>query len=150
MLIFHILIAAIFLAANPASTIKGEDPARNTFVTFRATVAEKRVAPGDTATIRFTLQPAKGIHINLDPPMNLELDSLPVVSSHGKLILPHDTSTGYLDLRTPVSVSLKLSKSLKAGKHPLKGVLTYYFCSDAQGWCRKFKQPFEVFVTVGR
>ncbi|MBI1808057.1 MAG: hypothetical protein HYR76_13540, partial [Ignavibacteria bacterium] len=58
-----------------------------------------------------------------------------------------DTSE-YLDASKPIKQSFTLAKSTKAGSLSFKGTLTYFFCSDADGWCSRFKQPIDVTVTV--
>ena len=53
----------------------------------------------------------------------------------------------FLDL---VKQQFQLSPGAPHGPVTLKGTLTYYFCSDKEGWCSKYKQPVEIALTVRR
>jgi hypothetical protein len=42
----------------------------------------------------------------------------------------------------PVTFIVKAEKNAKPGLHPVKAKLTYYYCSDAEGWCSFANQEF--------
>ncbi|TAK61388.1 MAG: hypothetical protein EPO24_05830 [Bacteroidetes bacterium] len=125
-------------------------PVENKHVTFKASIVETSLKAGMTGTLQLTLTPTKGIHINLDPPMNVIMDSSASIGNVEKLTIPKNEKTGYLDASKPVTLKFKLAANVKPGKLNLKGTFTYFYCSDAEGWCNRFKQPIDVTVTVSK
>lgn len=132
-----------------ATSGSGESRA-NTYVKFSATL--RRVAAADRATgaLQFNLRPQKGIHVNLDPPMSVTFDSTAPVKAAGKLEVPRMEKFPYLDTSKAIVQRFTIAKQPKPGAVILTGILTYFYCSDAEGWCSKFKQPFAVTLPVTR
>jgi hypothetical protein len=129
----------VSVAGNPS-------PATNLHVKYSAEIKQQRVKAGSTIDLLIKLQPEKGIHINLEPPLSLALDSSTTTTVKGKLSIP--AANKFLDASKPLKQSIVLSSSVKPGKQTIKGILTYYYCSDAEGWCSKFKQPVELTLNV--
>jgi hypothetical protein len=89
--------------------------------------------------------------VNAVPPMAVAFDSSPSAAparKGGKIVIPSDTSTGYLKPSLPVRAPFTLAAASPKGRSELKGVLTYYYCSDVEGWCRKETLRFSVPITV--
>ena len=42
----------------------------------------------------------------------------------------------------------RMKKGVGPGSSGISGTLTYYYCSDSEGWCRREKKQFTVAVTV--
>lgn len=141
-----VLILVFFcvgVAGDGASPIK-----KNDRVDFRATLAEKSLKPGAQGTLLVSLVPKKGIHVNLIPPISITFDSTSVISDIGKIEIPKSSKPEYLEPTKPIRLSFSLSARAKNGPITLRGTVTYFFCSDAEGWCSKFKQPFEVSLKI--
>ena len=137
------------LLALSTSVFAGDEASKgNTYVTSTITLKSKAMKPGSKGQVLITLKPEKGIHININPPIDVKFDSNGIVDSRGKLEVPRSKKTDYLDDTAPIRQFFTLKKKIKQGTMTIKGVLTYYFCSDAEGWCTKFKQPFDLAVTV--
>ncbi|MFN3134205.1 MAG: hypothetical protein ACK44H_01395 [Candidatus Kryptonium sp.] len=85
-----------------------------------------------------TLKPADGIYINSEPEPKVKFNDSLVEALEVKF---DKTEKNYIDTRKPIIVKLKSkTKVLKS----LKGELTYFYCSNSEGWCSKFVEKFEV------
>jgi len=104
--------------------------------------------PGATGEIVLMFAPEEGIHINTDPAMEFEFDKSSPIHFTGITSMPKAAKTGYLDPSKPVRCTFTVNKSVKKGKHALKGTVNYYFCSDVEGWCNRSSQPIELTFTV--
>ena len=136
---------ALFIAAT--LSFAGESPASsNEYVKCTVGLRQRMLKAGATGTILITLEPKKGIHINLTPPISVALDSTGVVVASSTRELPKVKT--YLDTSKPIKYSFTLSGALKPGPQVISGVLTYFYCSDADGWCSKFKQPINLKIDV--
>lgn len=127
-----------------------EKPVKNKSVAFQIRLKEKAIKPGGMNSLLVSLKPNEGIHINLTPPISIKFDSSDAFKIDSALVLPKNPKNAYLDASKNIEQLFTVSKSAKPGGHEIKGVLTYYFCSDAEGWCSKFKQPFEVTLKVSQ
>lgn len=133
-----------FLLASSFVIIHAED--ENEYVQVNYLIKPSILKPGDEAKLIINFQPTKGILINLKPPITLEIDNK--VATLKNIELPKSKSGEYLDHNKPVTQTIKLNKNLKPGKVKIKGNLTYFYCSEKEGWCTKTKQPIELNITV--
>lgn len=135
--------AALAWFASPA-------PAQDAGPDVRITVTALRdtLAPGASSELRVSFRPSKGFHVNAVPPMSVEFDSGSAARHDGKIVIPADTATGYLDPASPVRQPFSVPTSARRGPSTLEGTLTYYYCSDAEGWCRRERVRFAVPVSV--
>jgi hypothetical protein len=139
------LFASLALLAAGASAF-GERPDENASVRCEVSMKQKSLKAGATGQILVSLQPKKGIHINLDQPIQIKMDSAEVIASVGKPEIPViDTS---YDASKPIRLRVTISKNAKPGKFSLRGTVIYFYCSDTEGWCSRFKQPIDVQCTV--
>ncbi len=120
----------------------------NRHVKFSLALSRENVQRGGTGEILITLRPEKGIHVNLQPAIELRLDSLPGVTLSGALQLRKLDTANYLDPSKPIRQTFAIAKQRPPGAVTMRGLLTYYYCSDAEGWCSRFKQPIAVTLTV--
>ena len=136
-------IFVLFLLFQHA-LISGESNKTNDYVKVEFSVKLKVKKQGVSGELLINFKPKEGIHINLDPPVTVKFDSNSLAVSAGKL----ETSKikEYLDASKPVKQRFTLSGNSKTAL--LKGVLTYFYCSAAEGWCSRFKQPFEINVKI--
>ncbi len=125
---------------------EGSTPKKNPFVASDVTFKQKKLKPGAEGTLLITLTPRQGIHINLEPPLSVLLDSSNAISSVGKVAITQKDTV--LDVSKPIRLTFTLSKKIKPGKVTIGGVVTYFYCSESDGWCSKFKQQFEAKLTV--
>ena len=146
----YFLLTLVITLATFAGTTGGKPPAKNSSVVFSATIKEKTINIGGTGEILISLKPQKGIHINLQPPLNITFDDDSTATLSGTMVVPSvkKDTVEYFDSSKPIKQSFTLAKQLRPGKVSLKGAFVYFFCSDAEGWCSRFKQPFTVEVTV--
>ena len=145
----YIVALFAFLALlTGGATAFGEKPEENASVRCEVSMKQKSLKAGATAQILVSLQPKKGIHINLDQPIQIKLDSSEVIASVGKPMIPM-VDTSY-DASQPIRLPVTISKNAKPGKFALRGTVVYFYCSETEGWCSRFKQPINVQCTVTR
>ena len=144
---FIFVITAVIGIASSSAAISQDKETEN-HVGIAVAASRDTLGPGAGAEILFTFSPKKGYHVNAVPPMAVKFDSTSQARAGGKIVIPADSATGYLRTSVPVRQPFTLAKSAGRGRTELKGVLTYYYCSDAGGWCRKENLPFTVPVKV--
>ena len=144
-MIFFSLFAVLIPILIPANTAAIEERRE---VRCDIHLASTTLKPGASGEIVLMFSPEEGIHINTDPAMEFEFDKSSPIHFTGITSLPKAAKTGYLDPSKPVRCAFTVNKSLKKGKHTLKGTVQYYFCSDTEGWCNRFSQPIELTFTV--
>jgi len=110
---------------------------------------------GEEAAVVVSLVPQQeGIVVNerpaprlaLDPDQKVLVDRQPPKKAGGPPPVPGEAH--YLDPKVPVRFPVALAAGASAGQHTVKAVVTYFFCSKEQGWCRKGKTPVDLTVTV--
>ena len=136
------LAAAFVCAAACAGT-----PEENEHVSCTATLSAPSFRRGDTAAIRVVLTPARGIHLNGSPLPSLRLDPGSVVLARGGAEAAVGAQ-GYLESDVVQHVTIR--KDAPRGKNVLRGTVTYYYCSDTEGWCMRYKQALELSLTITR
>lgn len=120
----------------------------NEYVRLEVHPTSTIIRPGTSAVVEFRLVPVEGIHVNVDPPVKFSLDSAAGISLDGEPVMTTDSSTGYLSTRVPVHQRIMLGKQVAPGRISVKGTLTYFFCSDSEGWCNRRKEPVEFTILV--
>jgi hypothetical protein len=136
------LVTTIALLTFFASTAEGTKPfLANQYVSCTYKLSTPSLKPGGSGHLLVSLKPVKGIHINLKPVMSVRFDSLSEVRPNGDPEIPKKGE--YLDAAGNIRIPIVLPASRKPGSAALRAELTYYYCSDAEGWCSRFKQPIE-------
>ena len=97
--------------------------------------------------ISFLFEPLIGIHVNTNPLFELKLEKNSVFEIIEKVQFQKNEND-YLDISKPVKFSFKAKNGTKTGQYILKGKLNYFYCSDKDGWCNRFSQPFDVKIEV--
>lgn len=123
---------------------------QNKFVSCKVSVDKPLFRPGSKGTLLFMLKPQQGIHINIEPRPTFTFDSSCVITAGGKIELSRGDSSSFLSKEKPMKQSFFIPVTAKSGVVTMKGMLTYYYCSDAEGWCSRFKQPVETTIEVTR
>lgn len=139
-LMLHAIIAQAFAAENPA--------VENTYVKVSVSLANTTAAQGGTGKIMIAFTPIDGIHINADPPFVVKIERNGPVKLEGRPNFTTDKESGNLSIFKPVAQRFAVTRKAKPGGHDIKGTLVYYFCSDTEGWCRKFTQPIALKLNV--
>ena len=121
---------------------------QNKFVTCTVSFDSLTVHPGSKGALLLMLKPREGIHINIEPRPTFVFDSSSVVTADGKIEVTHGDSSAFLSKQKPMKQGFAIPITAKTGTVTLKGILTYYYCSDAEGWCSRFKQPVEATIEV--
>ncbi|MCI0697340.1 hypothetical protein L0337_35710 [candidate division KSB1 bacterium] len=150
--IAHFLLACFFLSSFNQEAVAGED------VKITAKAVEDTVRVGKEARLLFEMKPNAGLHLNVVPAITLELIDAKNFTLVAKKFTPDSTSKtlttkdGYEIFdphhAQPVSFAVKVEKGAKPGRYPLKAKLTYYYCSDAEGWCRFTHEEFVINLVV--
>jgi hypothetical protein len=141
-----ILMLAIFTLH---AFVAAEEPTKtpvNEHVKFSITLKERSLKTGGAGNLLIRLQPKKGIHINLKPAISIAYDSTGIIARTDTPMIP--ATDTFLNTSKPIQQHIMLASGLKPGKAVIKGVVTYFYCSDAEGWCSRFKQSFELPVRV--
>jgi hypothetical protein len=121
-------------------------------VKITAKAAQDTVRAGKEIRLIFEMQPKAGLHVNIEPAIKLSLIDAKNFILAAEKFAPDSTSKtvttkdGYKIFdpqhAQPVTFTVKVDKSAKPGRYPVKAKLTYYFCSDAEGWCSVANQEF--------
>ena len=94
------------------------------------------------------------VHINEDPAPRLKLDPEQKVLVDRQPPRPARTEAvdpakaRYLDLVLPVTFPVGLAPGAPKGHQSVRATVTYFYCSKAQGWCRKGSTDVDVAVEV--
>jgi hypothetical protein len=94
------------------------------------------------ADVRINQEPAP--RLKLDPAQTVLVDRQPAAARKAE-------SAGepkYLDTTLPVNFPVSLNPKAPKGEQMVKGTVTYFYCSKAEGWCRKGTADVEVPVSV--
>jgi len=143
-------IFALFLTVILTSGLfaGGERSTDNPAVQCTVTVSQPRFRAGTTGRVFISLKPKEGIHVNLNPPIQIRLDSTGLFAFVGTPGIPKIDSQ--FNASKPVVLPFELSKNARLGSHSVRGTIAYFYCSDIEGWCSRFKQPIEIKITVAR
>ena len=137
--------ALLMVLCAPGASAGGSD---TLYVRTEATLAQAVLAPGGIAEIRVRFTPADDIHVNVDPPVAVRLDSSAAWRTAGAPVASVDTRTGFLDASLPIRQPVALDPGAARGETTLKGEVIFYYCSDTEGWCRRAVAPFALAVRV--
>jgi hypothetical protein len=143
--IIYFFSAYLFFINTASASVDGE-------VKIIAKAVKDTVRVGKEIRLIFQIQPKEGLHINIEPAIKLALIDAKNFTLAAEKFVPDSasktvtTKDGYkiFDPKSaqPVTFAVKVEKSAKPGRYPLKAKLTYYYCSDAEGWCSLAKQEF--------
>lgn len=131
-------------------------PAANEYIQITVKLEKDSLKSGAQGRLLFTLKPRNGFHVNVEPPISLELADTKNFILLTKKFIPDSTvkpitsKDGYkiFNPLAPVQFDFKIAKSMKPGKHTMQAKLTYYYCSDAKGWCSFTTESFPVAITI--
>jgi hypothetical protein len=137
------------LALVPALALAAGTPHFTVTATF-----VKPPQAGANGAIAVTFIPLDpDVHVNLEPAPRLKLDAAQrVLVDKQPPAPPHvptfDPETArYVDPKLPVSFPVAWAPGAPKAFQTVKAVLTYFYCSKREGWCRKGTADVEVPVT---
>jgi hypothetical protein len=84
--------------------------------------------------------------LNLDPEQKVLVDRQPPRPARTEAVDP--AKARYLDLLLPVSFPVALAPGAPKGRQSVRATVIYFYCSKAQGWCRKGSTGVDVAVDV--
>ena len=139
---------AALLALYPGNAGTTGDPPSNPYVKVQTKLTKFPLPPGGEGEIQFTLTPAEGIHVNADPAPAFVLDSGTVVEVRGtpRWSKRDDTTLSPIE---PVRQKIVIASDARAGVHRIVGTFTYYYCSETEGWCMRYREAVRLTVNVG-
>lgn len=118
----------------------------NEYVKTFISLDTKEIKAGGNGNINISFKPENGIYINIEPEVEVTLDNKFAVID--TIITLSGKNKDYLDLKKPVKANFKISNNLKEGTYQLKGSLIYFYCSEKEGWCSRYKQPFNLNLKI--
>jgi len=136
------LFALCVFSAN-SSTISDDD-----YVKVDIKVSPKQLKANGQGELVVQFKPQSGIHINLEPPIQLTLDENQSIAFLPTQAKPSKTREGYLNTKKPLKYKFKVANSITPGNAVIKGKLKYFYCSDEEGWCRMATKDIQVTVTI--
>jgi len=145
-----ISLITILLMVFPNLAVQKGNAQENAHVRSDIRLASTTMTRGETGDVILYLTPNDGIHINTDPAMEFEFEKQSSVHFLGITSLQTNAKTGYLNAEQPIKYSFALDKKISKGKHSIRGIVRYFFCSDTEGWCNRFVQPIDLRFTVTR
>jgi len=144
-----VITLALLLSLHAAFAGNGKKT-ENEYVKVSVSLKERSLKPGETGEMLIAMRPKSGIHVNLQPPIDIKLDSNSAFALVGGLHTSKGSKPEYLDASKPIRQTIKLKKTMKLGTTTVSGTLIYFYCSDADGWCSRFKQPFTLTMSVSK
>jgi hypothetical protein len=142
------ILIFIFIWGFTYSSFCGETPKKNEYVDIQIKIKQNEFKPGSTGELEIRFKTKEGIHINFEPPISLKFDSTALLYKVEKLNVPRKPKQEYLNTAQPLIQKFTLAKNISTGTSIIKGTLTYFYCSGSDGWCSRFKYPFEVPIKI--
>jgi hypothetical protein len=130
------MLSALVLAAAASASVD---------VTATFVPARRAGAPA-AVEVRFTPADPE-VHVNLFPPPRLDLEPMQEVLKVAPAPAAKPTSKKYLGPAEPYRFPV-VAKAVSPTAQTVKGVVTYFYCSQREGWCRKGSNPVEVAVKL--
>lgn len=140
-----LLLTPLLLCTTP---VDGSSPSENKYVHVEIALQDTTIAAGTDGAILLAFSPVDGIHINTDPPVEFAIEKNSPITLTGDPDITADKETGFLSTSSPIRQQFRVSTEATPGTHFVKGTIVYYFCSDTQGWCTKFKQSVTLKLIV--
>jgi hypothetical protein len=111
---------------------------------------------GENGAIAVRLVPTtEGVHVNDTPAPRLRLDADQKVlvdrqkPEKKSVEVPADPALAlFLDPEIPVRFPVSLAAGAPSGEQLVSARVTYFYCSQTQGWCRKSTDDIRVAVDV--
>ncbi len=145
---FFVVLFTLLLPPHPALA-DAKLAEENEYVKCEIVLQQKELKAGSTGYVLISFKPKRGIHITTDPPFRISLDTVQQFFRLGKALFSKD-ARGYLNSQETVRQPLMVARTVTPGTYRLGGTLIYYYCSENDGWCSRFKQPIELTLTIAK
>jgi hypothetical protein len=127
--------------------------ASQTYITVEASFEAPLKAGADGAVAILLKPTAPKVVVNENPAPRLKLDAAQTIlvdrQPQKAPAAPADPAQAkYLDPKVPVRFAVALAPGATKGAHNIKATVTYFYCSKAEGWCRKGTTDVTVEVSV--
>ncbi|MBS4027859.1 MAG: hypothetical protein KGZ58_04390 [Ignavibacteriales bacterium] len=132
----------MMLAEEKQTTIS--KPKENSFMKTEFLLSKSELKAGEKTFIEVRFIPKEKIHVNIEVFPEFKIDSLAPISLLNNLIVPKDKDTTYMDVNKKLKQEIKVNAGVKKGNYTLKGTCAYLYCNEAEGWCNRFVQKFEL------
>lgn len=109
---------------------------------------------GGEADVVVSFMPLDGaIRVNAEPAPRLALDPEQPALAESSRAAPPLPRAGfpngrYLDTRAGVRFPVRLARGAARGRHTVHARVTYFYCSQTEGWCRRAQDDVEFSVDV--
>lgn len=143
-----VVLVALAMVGGTVCSVAGDTPNPNVKASLKADKNSYRA--GDRGEFLITLRPMEGYHINGTPSVQFEIDSASCVDLAGPLGQTVNDETGYLATGAPLHQPFTVRAGVRPGNHVVRGTLTYFYCSEEQGWCRMYPHPLSVSLSIKR
>jgi len=141
-----LLLPALSICSHGTAGTSDDTPA-NPYVKSEITLMHPSLPPGGKSEILFSLTPAEGIHITAEPAPEFRIDSGRVAKTRGTPLVKKD-SHGFIPQDSPVRQTIVIAPKAEPGEYRIRGTFTYYYCSDSEGWCMRYRQAVALTVIV--
>ncbi|HEV8255172.1 MAG TPA: hypothetical protein VGQ78_10465 [Vicinamibacteria bacterium] len=130
------ILSALVLAAASSTTVA---------VTARFVPARR---PGAPAAVEVRFAPADPeVHVNRFPPPRLDLEPMQEILKAAPAPAARPTGATYLGSAEPYRFPV-VAKAPSPGAETVKGTVTYFYCSQREGWCRKGSADVQLAVKL--
>lgn len=142
------LAALVFSAAAVAA------PAASGHEHVGLAASLERDASGGEADVVVRFMPLDAaIHVNADPAPRVTLDSQQRLLDDSSRPAPPPARAAfpngrYLDTQAGVRFPVRISRLAPSGRHTVRAAVLYFYCSQAEGWCRRAQDDVEVSFSV--
>lgn len=143
------ILAALLLFVIPALA-----PAPSGHEHVGLAASFERNASGGEADIVVRFMPLEAaIQVNADPAPRLTLDAQQRVLDESARPVPPPPRAAfpngrYVDTQHGARFPVRVSVAAPKGRHSVRASVLYFYCSQAEGWCRRAQDDVEVSVTV--
>ncbi len=142
------IVIWVAIRGAAAGQVREPDAEKNPLVSVDVRLSASALKRGDSGELHILFSPADGIHINSPPPLGVSLDPPRLLRLNGAPLQATDRGNAYLLATLPVRQLFTVSRKARPGTLTLRGTITYYYCSDPEGWCRKSTHPFALSLTI--
>ncbi len=143
-------VGAPGVAAEGSGKALPKEPAR-----IEVSVSPQAARAGGEARVTVRLNPADGIKINKYPKIKLKVPgqeglvlSAEVAVGNAEPPPPDHIEGNYFKTVDPVELTLRLDPKASAGEHKVSGLLSYFYCVAASGFCAPAKVPVTIPLLV--
>jgi hypothetical protein len=143
------MLAAILSGCPPRDGI-ADTIASTTSVSAILTASPALLKAGQSGELLLRFLPASGIHIAGEPAVTILLDTTSILVSGGPPIQETDSTSGNLLADVPVRLMVAGRTGAEPGTYPGRATVSYFSCSETEGWCRKKSDILSFTITLSR